>query len=61
MDMVEDSMKRRGEYSLEALMVPYLIYPLEKEVSGLLIMAKHEDAYLFLVRAGGTGTNAAEA
>jgi 23S rRNA-/tRNA-specific pseudouridylate synthase len=50
-DMVEESMKRRGEYSLEALMVPYLIYPLEKEVSGLLIMAKHEDAFLFLSQA----------
>lgn len=50
-DMVEALMKKRGEYSLEALMVPYLIYPLEKEVSGLIIMAKHEDAFLFLSQA----------
>jgi len=49
--MVEEIMKLRGEYSLEALMVPYLVYPLEKEASGLLIMAKHEDAYLFLSQA----------
>jgi len=50
-DMVEAHMKRRGEYSLDALMVPYLIYPLEQYVSGLLLLAKHEDAYLFLVEA----------
>jgi 23S rRNA pseudouridine1911/1915/1917 synthase len=50
-DMVEAHMKRRGEYSLNALMVPYLIYPLDAYVSGLLLMAKHEDAYLFLVEA----------
>lgn len=50
-DMVEEHMKSRGEYSLDALMVPYLIYPLDEYVSGLLLMAKHEDAYLFLVEA----------
>ncbi len=50
-DMVTDLMKKRGEYSLEALMVPYLIYPLDKYVSGLLMLAKHEDSYLFLVEA----------
>jgi RluA family pseudouridine synthase len=50
-DMVEAYMKQRGEYSLNALMVPYLIYPLDKYVSGLLLMAKHEDAYLFMVEA----------
>ena len=50
-DMVEAHMKSRGEYSLDALMVPYLIYPLGEYVSGLLLMAKHEDAYLFLVEA----------
>ena len=51
LDMVEAHMKRRGEYSLEALIVPYLIYPLDKYVSGLLLVAKHEDAYLFLTEA----------
>lgn len=51
MSMVEESMKRRGEYSLTALMVPYLIYPLDEYVSGVLMLAKHEDAYLFLVEA----------
>jgi 23S rRNA-/tRNA-specific pseudouridylate synthase len=50
-DMVEAHMKQRGEYSLDALMVPYLIYPLDKYVSGLMLMAKHEDAYLFMVEA----------
>ncbi len=50
-DMVEAHMKSRGEYSLDALMVPYLIYPLDEYVSGLLLMAKHEDAYLFMVEA----------
>ena len=51
LDMVEAHMKRRGEYSLDALIVPYLIYPLDKYVSGLLLVAKHEDAYLFLTEA----------
>ena len=50
-DMVEEYMKQQGEYSLGALMVPYLVYPLDKYVSGLLLLAKHEDAYLFLVEA----------
>ena len=50
-DMVETHMKQRGEYSLDALMVPYLIYPMDEYVSGLLLLAKHEDAYLFLVEA----------
>jgi 23S rRNA-/tRNA-specific pseudouridylate synthase len=50
-NMVEEFMKERGEYSLEALMVPYLIYPLENEISGILVMAKHEDAYIFLSQA----------
>lgn len=49
--MVEEEMKKRGEYSLEALIVPYLIYPIEKYASGLLILAKHEDAYLFMAQA----------
>lgn len=49
--MVEEAMKQRGEYNLQALIVPYLIYPLDTYVSGLLILAKHEDAYLFLAQA----------
>ncbi len=49
--MVEEIMRQRGEYSLQALMVPYIIYPLEKYVSGLLILAKHESVYLFLAEA----------
>ncbi len=49
--MIEEEMKRRGEYNLEALIVPYLIYPLDRYVSGLIILAKHEDAYLFLAQA----------
>lgn len=49
--MVEEMMKQRGEYCLEALMVPYLIYPLDTYVSGLLLMAKHEEAYRFMVEA----------
>jgi len=51
MGMVEEHMKRRGEYSLEALLIPYLVYPLDKYASGLMLMAKHEDAYLFLSEA----------
>ena len=50
-DMAEESMKQRGEYSLQALMVPFLVYPLDKYVSGLLLLAKHEHAYLFLIEA----------
>lgn len=49
--MIEDMMKQRGEYSLSALMVPYIVYPLEKYVSGLMILAKHESVYLFLAQA----------
>ena len=49
--MVEEYMKQQGEYSLGALMVPFLVYPLDKYVSGLLLLAKHENAYLFLVEA----------
>ena len=49
--MVEEYMKQKGEYSLGALMVPYLVYPLDKYVNGLLLLAKHEDAYLFMVEA----------
>ena len=49
--MAEGFMKERGEYNLDALMVPYLIYPLDKYVSGLLLVAKHEEAYLFLSEA----------
>ncbi len=49
--MAEAFMKERGEYHLDALMVPYLVYPLDKYVSGLLLVAKHEEAYLFLVEA----------
>lgn len=50
-DMVEYYMKQRGEYNLDALMVPYLVYPLDEYVSGLLVLAKHEDAYLFFAEA----------
>jgi len=50
-DMVEGFMKKQGEYSHEALMVPYLVYALDEFVSGLLLLAKHEGAYLFLVEA----------
>jgi 23S rRNA-/tRNA-specific pseudouridylate synthase len=51
LSLVEEYMKSRGEYSLEALLVPYMIYPLEKNVSGLIVLAKHEDAYLFMAQA----------
>ncbi len=49
--VAEEAMKQSGEYNLQALIVPYLIYPLDMYVSGLLILAKHEDAYLFLAQA----------
>ena len=51
LDMVEEFMKQQGEYCLDALMVPYLVYPLGQYVSGLLLLAKHESAYLFLEEA----------
>ena len=50
-DMVEAYMKKKGEYSLDARLVPYLVYPLDKYVSGLMMLTKHEDAYLFLAEA----------
>ncbi len=49
--MAEKLMENRGELCLDALMVPYLVYPLEKYVSGLLLFGKNEQAYLFLVEA----------
>ena len=48
---VEDIMKQQGEYNLDALMVPYLVYKLDTYESGLLIMAKHEEGYLFMIEA----------
>jgi len=49
--MVEDIMKQQGEYSVDALMVPYLVYPIEQHASGLLVLAKHESGYLFMTEA----------
>ena len=49
--MVEGFMKQRGEFNIDALMVPYLVYSLDQYVSGLLLFAKHEEAYLFLIEA----------
>lgn len=51
--IAEEHMKQYGEYSIEALMVPYLIYPLDTYVSGVLLIAKHEDAYMFFIEALG--------
>jgi 23S rRNA pseudouridine955/2504/2580 synthase len=51
LSMVEEHMKQQGEYNLNALMVPYLVYNLEKDVSGLLILSKHEAGYLFIIDA----------
>jgi 23S rRNA-/tRNA-specific pseudouridylate synthase len=51
LEMVENFMKAHGEYNLDALMVPYLVYPLDRYVSGLLLLAKHEEAYIFLSEA----------
>lgn len=49
--MVERIMKQRGEYDLKALILPYLVYSLDPYVSGLLLVAKHEEVYLFLTEA----------
>lgn len=51
MAVVETIMKQRGEYDLNALILPYLVYSLDPYVSGLMIVAKHEEAYLFLTEA----------
>ncbi len=51
LDMVIDYMKKQGEYSVKALIIPYLVSSLDKYVSGLLLFAKHEEAYIFLVEA----------
>ncbi len=48
---IEKHMKKRGEYHIEALMLPYLVYSLDDYVSGLLLIAKHEEAYLFFIEA----------
>ena len=48
---VEEMMKKQGEYNIDALMVPYLVYRLDPYESGLLIMAKHEEGYLFMIEA----------
>ncbi len=49
--LVEDTMKNQGEYNLTALMLPYLVYTLDIDVSGLLILSKHEEGYLFVMEA----------
>lgn len=51
LSMTENIMKQRKEYDVSALMVPYMLYPLERHVSGLIIIAKHESVYLFLAQA----------
>lgn len=51
LEMAENFMKQRGEFNVDALMVPYLVYPLDRYVSGLLLFAKHEETYLFLIEA----------
>lgn len=48
---IEEHMRQRGEHSIDALMVPYLIYALDEYVSGLSLIAKHEDAYMFFMEA----------
>lgn len=49
--LVEDTIKNQGEYNPTALMLPYLVYSLETDISGLLILSKHEEGYLFVMEA----------
>lgn len=47
-DMALEYMLQKGEYSVESLIVPYLCYTLSEFAGGILLIAKHEEAYLYM-------------
>ena len=50
-DLVLEYMLQKGEYSVESLTVPYLCYTLPETAGGILLIAKYEEAYRFIVTA----------
>ncbi len=50
-DLVLEYMLQKGEYSVDALTVPYLCYTLPESAGGILFIAKHEAAYRFITTA----------
>lgn len=50
-DLVLEYMLQKGEYSADSLTVPYLCYTLPEMAGGILFIAKHEQAYRFIVTA----------
>lgn len=50
-DMALEYMLQKGEYHVESLTVPYLCYVLSEFAGGILLIAKHEDAYRYIVAA----------
>ena len=50
-DLVLEYMLQKGEYSADSLTVPYLCYTLPETAGGILLIAKYEEAYRFIVAA----------
>ena len=50
-DLVLEYMLQKGEYSVDSLTVPYLCYTLPETAGGVLLIAKYEEAYRFIVTA----------
>ncbi len=50
-DMTLEYMLQKGEYSVESLTVPYLCYTLSEFSGGILLIAKHEEAYHYMTAA----------
>ena len=50
-DMTLEYMLQKGEYSVESLTVPYLCYTLSEFSGGILLIAKHEEAYHYIITA----------
>ena len=51
LSMVEEHMRDQGEYNADILNVPYLCHRLDHHTGGLLVFAKHEHSYKFLIDA----------
>jgi len=50
-DMTIEYMLQKGEYHLDSLTIPYLCYILSEYAGGILLIAKHEEAYRYIATA----------
>jgi 23S rRNA pseudouridine955/2504/2580 synthase len=51
LDMAEAYMREKGEYKPELMNTPFLCHRLDHYTGGLMVVAKHEHAYKFLLEA----------